>query len=385
MSIPAIVSTQRPTVRSNLSELYSAISELNTLLFNNTCSSNYDISDQIPLWVVYEKESRESDGISGVSVFDFIQKYYDWLYCDSDSGSQYELSQRLLDAVDIEKTRSVFLQRLALIYANGFNNNSLVENGGLITEDNLRKFLNGIRRAFYHRKTTEDGIRYFFEKLFGVDQEDIQIQVPKQYILRLNGGKFYDENYKFFQGATTYESANMLSSYLNGSRLQDSNWIQDWSYLLKTGVPAYFYNKIYLDIAHPAGLKVVFERTLADYQGSQFDDTVPTVCDTAFLRNYAAYGISFDYSGFTSGVTYAYPLYWGSIPDFTIIGLPRNTGCCGASFAGFTGQTNVFPNWAEQRTTTNFKDINISTMFDLCFDQLAVAGSPNSGFGTACS
>jgi hypothetical protein len=380
------LNSQDTTVESSLAGLYSVISELNSLLFGNTCPTNYDITSQIPLWVVYEKQQRINDGLSGLSIYDFIQKYYDWLYCDGDTGAQYELGKRLLDNVDIEKTRSVFLQRLASIYANGFDNSALAVNGGLIQEENLRKFLTGIKRAFYHKKTTEDGIKYFFETLFGVNQEDIQIQIPKQYILRLNGGKFFDDNYKFVNmGATSYDAGNFLASYLNGSRLQDGNWIQDWSYLLKVGVPAYYYKDVYLNIAHPAGIKVVFEKTLADYQGPTFDDTIPTVCDSAFLRNYAAYGISFDYAGYTSGLEYAYSSYWDNVEGLTFIGLPRNTGCCGASFAGFTGTTNLFPNWTEQRTTTNFKDIYINTMFDLCFSQLEVAGSPNSGYSTSCS
>lgn len=378
-------STQTTTVDNSLAGLYSSISELNTLLFGNNCPTKYDITNQIPLWVIYEKEDRISDGVGAITLFDFVQKYYDWLYCDDASGAQYELGERLLDIVDVEKTRSTFLQRLANIYANGFETNDLKVNGGLIEDANLRTFIKGIRRAFYHKKTTEDGIKYFFETLFGVDEEDIQIQVPKRFIMRLNGGRFYDDKIEFIgQGATAYESANFLTSYLNGSRLQDGNWIQDWSYLLKVGVPAYYYKNSYLNMAHPAGLKIVFEKTLADYQGPTFDDTVPLVCDSAYLRNYAAYGISFNYAGYTSGITYSSPSYWGHILGLTLIGLPRNTGCCGISFAGFTGQTNLFPNWSEEYSTTNFKDIHISTMFQLCYPHLDVAGSPNSGFSTTC-
>ena len=37
---------------------------------------------------------------NAISVFDFIQKYYDWLYCDSQDGAQYMLSENLLNLID---------------------------------------------------------------------------------------------------------------------------------------------------------------------------------------------------------------------------------------------------------------------------------------------
>jgi hypothetical protein len=373
------------SVQNTLARLSDSIKELDLLFYNKSCPTNYDISNQIPLWVIYEKQERESAGNSGISLFDFVQKYYDWLYCDESSGAQYELSKRLLDIVDVDKTRTKFLERLSGIYANGFDTAALESNGGLVTEDSLRRFIKGIKRAFYHKKTTEDGIKYFFHTLFGVDEEDITIQAPKKYILRLNGGKFANDNFSFMgQSAGDYDVTNALSgSYLNGSRLQDGNWIQDWSYLLKVGVPATEYKTSYLEMAHPAGLKVVFEKTLADYQGPTYDDTAATVCDSAFLRNYAPYGISFNYSGQTA-TSIAYSGFWGAVSGLTLLALNRSTGCCGASFAGFTGITNVFPNWSDETnyTKSNFKEIYISTMFELCYPSEAV-GSPNDGF--ACS
>jgi hypothetical protein len=377
---------QKVTVNSSLSGLYDAISGLNSLLFANSCPTNFDITNQIPLWMVYEKQDRLNSGMDGLSIYDFIQKYYDWLYCDDTSGAQYELSKRLLDVVDVDKTRSKFLERLANIYANGFDASSLVENGGLVSDQNLRNFIKGIRRTFYHKKTTEDGIKYFFHTLYGVDEEDVQITTPKKLILRLNGGRFSNDDFYFAGQTGTYDiTHNLAGSHLNGSRLQDGNWIQDWSYLLKVGVPAYQYKNSYLNMAHPAGMKVVFEKTLADYLGPTYDDTIPTVCDSAYLRNYAAYGISFNYSSSTSGITYSNPTYWNSIKGLQLCGFPRNTGCCGISFSGFTGQTNLFPNWSSESNynITNFRNININTMFELCYSS-DVGGSPNSGFSSTC-
>jgi hypothetical protein len=369
------LNSQTPTIRSKIASLSDVIDELSDTIFNVGCPTNYSINSQIPSWVLFEKQDREADGISSqLTIYDFIQKYYDWLYCDADAGSQYQLSQKFLDLIDIDRTRSSFLQRMAMIYADGFDPNSLEENGGLVTEENLRLFLKNIRTAVYHKKTTEDGIRYFFTRLFGLDEDSINIEIPKKNILRLNGGRFSNTDFSFPGGTGSYEDLGTLSgSYLNGSRLQDSNWIQDWSYLLKVGVISTKYKETYLNILHPAGIKVVFEKTLADYQGPTFDETLPFVCEYPLLKNYAPYGISFDYSGSTAGIYIS-----GSWPaGITFVGLTANTGCCGASFSGFTGPTYVFPSWTNQTDVFNFKDIYISTMLELCYP--ADIGSPNDG------
>lgn len=377
-----IRNTQTETLTYKLgTSYYDLLEELKTLLFDKTkCSTNYDITNQIPLWILFEKEDLQTEGYSGITIFDFIQKYYDWLYCDNPGGANYELSKKFLDIIDIDKTRSTFLERLSQIYASGFRPEVLEKNGGVVKEENLRKFLNGIRRAFYHRKTTEDGIKYFFIKLFGIPEDDISIEVPKKLILRLNGGKFFDENFKFPSGTGSYEDIGTLSgSYLNYSRLQDSNWIQDWSYLLKVGLNPLKYRQTYLDMAHPAGLKVVFEKTLADYQGPTFDETIPFVCELPLLKNYAPYGISYDYSGSTAGL---YINGWTPPPEgITLVGLPQSTGCCGIVYTGgFSASTYLFPSWGEQTDVFNFKDINISTMLELCYP--TDLGSPN--FGNNC-
>ena len=372
--LSTVLNSQQETVRSNLAELAAAIQDLNSLVFDtSTCGTNYDITNQIPLWVVYEKQERIQDGNDGLSIFDFIQKYYDWLYCDE---SGYELNVNFIDLIDIEKTRTAFLERLSQIYVDGFDLKGLQHNGGLITSENLVKFIKAIRRNFYHKKTTEDGIRYFFKTLFGLADEDVKIEVPKKNILRLNGGRFYDESFTFTGRTGSYDLLNSLSgSYLNGSRIQDGNWIQDWSYLLSVGLVASQYKSTYLDVAHPAGLKVVFEKTLADYQGPTYDETIPFVCELGRLSNYAPYGISFNYSGKTAGI-YVNSA-WNSIQGITFVGLTANTGCCGALYSGFTGPTHVFPNWTEQTNIFNFKDLYIGTMLELCYP--TDLGSPNAG------
>jgi hypothetical protein len=370
------ISSPTTTVKSSLATLSSTISSVNSSLFGTPCPVNYDIADQIPSWVLYEKYERETNGESVITVFDFLQKYYDWLYCDESVGAQYQLSKNLLDLIDIDRTRKEFLYRLASIYANGFDSSFMQENGGVILEENLRKFLKGIRKNFYLKKTTEDGIRYFFLTLFGIDQGDISIQVPKKNILRLNGGKFFSSDFVFSGGTGSYdERSDLAGSYLNGSRIQDSNWFQDWSYLLKVGIDSNEYKQIYKSIVHPAGLKVIYEKELADYQGPLDNEDITDVCDFPILANYAGYGITFNYSGFSAGLYIANG--WTSVDGFTPIGISYNTYCGNNGHTGFCGPTHLFPNWTSQPNVTIFGDININTMLQLCYP--SDLGSPNAG------
>ena len=124
------LNSQSNTIDSELAESYfTLLSELGSLFFNKeTCPSNYDITKQIPLWVLFEKEEYQSNGYEAITVFDFIQKYYDWLYCDNADGANYELSKRFLDIIDVDKTRTKFLERLAGVYAVGFSTKALESN-----------------------------------------------------------------------------------------------------------------------------------------------------------------------------------------------------------------------------------------------------------------
>jgi len=365
--IPFYPPQDENTVESRLTSLFDAESLIE--LFTDTCDTKKDITDQIPLWVVFEKDGLEDEGKSPITIFDLIQKYYDWLYCDTKDGSQYELGLKLLDLIDIDKTREIYVGRLAGIYANGLSQSDLVGYGGKIPVDNARNFIHGVRKNFHQKKTTIDGIRYFFKTLFNISEDDVKVQFPKKYLLRLNGGRFFNENFSFPGGTGSYDVLNTLSgSCLNFSRMQDGNFYQDYSYLLKVGMKSSYYKDAYKTLSHPAGLKVIYEKTLEDYTGPQTDYDVSEVCERTFLRNYAPYGISHEYTDILD-------TYQGN----TYYGLNYCIGCCGTSFGIFTAPTFAFPNWTKTNITGfNFKEIPLSYFFDLCYDDTEIS-SPNAG------
>ena len=361
-------STDTNSVTSKLSSLFDAESLIG--LFTDTCDTKKDITNQIPLWVVFEKEELEDAGKTPISIFDLIQKYYDWLYCDAEGGSEYQLGLKLLDLIDIDKTREAYVGRLAGIYADGLSSSSLVPYGGKIEVDNARNFIHSVRKNFHQKKTTIDGIRYFFKTLFAIPQEDVKVELPKKYLLRLNGGRFYNEIFSFPGGTGSYDVLQTLSgSCLNFSRMQDGNFYQDYSYLLKVGIKSSYYKDTYKTLAHPAGLKVIYEKTLEDYSGSQTDYDLSEVCERTFIRNYAPYGFSYDYTNDQIDFTQGKAIY----------GLKPCTGCDGASYGTLASPTFAFPNWANSNITGyNFKDIPLSYFFDLCYDNTEIT-SPNTG------
>jgi hypothetical protein len=366
--IPAIsgqytVEQQTTKVGYKLSTLFNTLQSLDDVFFGS-CQTQKDITNQIPLWVVFEKEKLQSQGLQSTTIFDFLQKYYDWLYCDTTDGAGYQLGNKLLDLIDIDKTKNEFARRLSEIYATGLIENS----NNQIELDNIKNFVKNIRKNFYQKKSTVDGIRYFFRTLYDVPEENIAIEYPKKFLLRLNGGKFYDENFVFSGATGNYDEINTLSgSYLNYSRIQDGNFYQDYSYLLKVGMLSEKYRDAYKVMAHPAGLKVIYEKTLEDYIGPSEDYSSEDTCQNTFLKNYAPYQFIYDYTNSVLGVS----------GDVSYYGLHRCTGCSG--FGAYNAPTYVFPNWnTNEPIGNNFKDVIINHMFRLCYDPINIV-NPNAG------
>jgi hypothetical protein len=326
-----------------------------------TCGTLFDITKFIPLWVIKEKTEREGNGETVLTIYDFLQKYYDWLYCDNSTGGQYGLSNNILDLIDIRKTKENLIQNLYAVYAESFT--GIFDSSSLtVGRSELEKFFIGIRKNFYHRKGTEDGIRKLLTTLFVIDEADIEIEIPKQFILRLNGGKFADSNFTFRTGTgdtgSYLEKGDLSGSYLNFSKFHDTTWFHDYSYLVFVGSN---YNdnddleQVYRASNHPAGTHLIFGKQLSDFQPAEPDDEVGTICEYPMLSNYAPYRLNVTYGSL------------GTINGYTFYGITSCVGCCGASYSGFTGPTHRFPNWNQLITEDTFGNINIQDFIILCY------------------
>lgn len=360
--------TSAKAAEDALVTFFTALASTELTSLNGTCceSGVLNIEKYIPYWIIKEKETK---GGNALTIFDFIQKYYDWLYCSSDDcgGSGYILENKLLDIIDIDKTKELYYKKIFFSYFGDFDENEKIKdkNGLVIDNQTVASFVKNIKTKFNTRKGSEESLKLFFNKLFSVDLSDIEISYPKEQILRLNSGAFSSQ-YSGFTGGGE-------SGTLNRYRFQDGNIFQDYSYMLHTGIDlaASGYQSLYLRSLHPAGLKSGIELRIEDYDVFGGDDE-QWVTQTPLLKEYSSYII-----GQTYGNDATYEIIIG---DQTYYGLTYTTGCTSTIFGG-PASLRVFPSWSIGMTNYDkFLDIPISEMFTLEYNINTV--NPNTA--TSC-
>ena len=317
-----------------------------------TCceSGILNIDRFLPNWVIQEKAER---GGNALTIFDFIQKYYDWLYCDNDcSGSGLVLENKILDIIDVEKTKEKYYTGVYFSYLGEYDP---TESPTVLESDTI-KFIKNIKTKFNLKKGSIDSLKVFFSGLFSIEKGTIEIYYPKTEILRLNSGRFFDEKFGFLNSNNVGPSGLrvLTNSTMNYSRVPDGDWIQEHSYILKVGLSAENYNQFYAKTIHPLGVKMILEQTFNDY----VPDTVPDpeyeeTFEVGYLNNYSSYVINVDYG---DNSTYA--------QGITHYGITYTVGC---SLAGDFGDepTYLFPSWTGNIDYTKFIDIPIYKMFNL--------------------
>jgi len=363
---------------------------------NEAVEKPVDVIDLFPLWITDRSESNNPSN----HMVKFIQSYYDWLY----DKSGYELSTTtfsdvgLRRLIDIDETPVEFLKLFVKNYASGFPEwfvGATANIDGSSTGLYIRKFIKNIRRGLYQRKSTEEAYQYFFESLF--DKPDVELSYPKTNILRLNGGRF---------GDMPTNNHEMSGSYLNGPyKIQDSNWYQDFSYVLKagvsvvdpkTGLPIYY--DALQGTLHPAGLKGFFEKSSQDYVPPDDYEGGIDIAETSTLKNYFPYRMKsnssielcFGCSG--GGYTYAGPTamalglsgsnldsFAGGTFGWTYGDMWSGVGA-GSIEVEYGEPTHAHPSWSENIDSVNFENIYISDMIYLS----PASDSPNLGI-TGCT
>jgi hypothetical protein len=367
--------------------------------------------------------------------------------------------------IDLDETPVEFLKHFTYMYASGFPEwyvGVTAGPGGTDTGPQIRTFIKNIRQGLYQRKSTEEAYRYFFETLF--EAPDIELAYPKKNILRLNGGRFaeldwginvipgsptdpgwgggtgsYDsgesgipcgsdeveqcpEGYECVDGiclpnGLQYMTQSLGGSYLNGPyKIQDSEWYQDFSYLLKTGVEVVdsetglpiYYDALH-NMLHPAGIKAFYEKTETDYIPPDDYEGGYEECQSPLLGNYFPYrmasGEGFEQCiGCSGGATFAgyqgptamvLGFEGGSVGTEGTVGWtygdawatvgPGSIPLPGPQGAGFEMPTHVYPHWADgicgdSAHSVPFREIYIGDFVYLC----PLDRSPNLGI-TGCT
>jgi len=256
---------------------------------SNICPRVYDISYQLPKWMKFRKEESPEDFL----LLDFLQSYYDWLYC-KEEGSHYPLTYNEIQKIFGGESSSFNeIKHFASSYFSAFPKSKLNETS--IDLDNFIDFLNGIRIKFYQYKGNEQSYVHFLSTLYGITGEDIKVETPKTKVMRLNGGRF--SGWGAGLGSTgSYEEVTSLGgAYLNYSVFRDSYFYQDYSYAVKTGRDEREYSLALKEVLHPAGLQPFFETSIADYvpTGGPFGDSDEgsLVCESPIIAHYASYSL----------------------------------------------------------------------------------------------
>ncbi len=364
-----LVSVFEAIQKSIVAAATTAASTTASSVNNYSCCGTYlDITTQIPYWVVIEKEDK---GGEALTVFDFIQKYYDWLYCEEVcGGSDYLLENKLLDIIDIEKTKQSYRKRLYYTYFPEYRDGEQLSIGdAIVTDDTIAKFVKGIKLKFYVKKGSLESLKYFFKSLFSL--ENVLVRYPKKLILRLNAGAFFNSNFNF--RGSTYEQTlqlenrenEIVGSYLNHNIIQDGSLYTDYSYIVNAGDTGdngvtIRYQDLFKRIIHPAGLNAFLELDIDNYEppGSTYVDE-GTFCENSpLLINYYPYQLNTEYVDedfflrISGGVSY--------------YGLTYTRGCT-LTGPDLTKPCHFFPTWANGLTSyTKFFDIPIRGMFNLC-------------------
>ena len=413
-----------------------------------------DIRHLFPRYILKRSESSSPTNY----LVKFTQAYYDWLY----NFGGYRLfslplhSIAISELLDIDHTPDDFLKHFIYTYASGFPAWYMDEGTtagappplppditqyppeesrvpGVDTAGGIRTFIKNIRQAFYQRKSTEDAYRYFFQSLYGAEQ-DTDFYYPKTDIFRLNGGRFEGKHvYGYitgFPGTEDEDTGALPSSTLNGRwKFQDSDWFQEYSYVIKghiphidpeTGLPIYF-DALY-EMLHPAGMKGFWEKTEEDYVPPDDFDGGFNFCESPKLENYFSYrmddtaspgkcmgcsGSGFTYDGPTAmfkgweGASLEGLTGWTSGSAWNTIGAG---GICiegtkGSTFDAWGGitlsaegkgntygaPTHYYPDWAlgisgDENNRSPFKKIYIGEFIELC----PLEYSPNLGL-TGCT
>ena len=153
----------------------------------------------------------------------FVQSYFEFL--EREFG-EYDAIVNLLNYRDIDETVDQFLDEFLKTYADPISENAA---------GNLKQIIKQIRN-FYQAKGTEQSFTYLFKAVY---DSALEFYFPKD------------------DTAKTSTFQHKLSE--NNCHLTDSNYWQDFSYVLRTGVDGATYENLLYALGHPAGLKLFGE------------------------------------------------------------------------------------------------------------------------------
>jgi len=251
------------------------------------CNYPININDLFPYWL--QKESK----LTPANIIELTKQYYDWLNCGSSdiNASGFFSNQRIND---VETTQDEFVKYLASTYIPSIPSDSINYPGysdGSVDQEKIRSLIDNVKVNLYTIKGSDSSYKSTIHELYDIDPDAVSVSYPKNFVLRLNGGRFdwmRDDTVNPSESQSTFE-ANLTSSYLNISVLPDTNFWQDYSYVVNvSGLSLAAYDGVIRPLLHPAG-------TLDFFQIRQdiFNNTAEVITTTTdeipVITNYVGY------------------------------------------------------------------------------------------------
>lgn len=370
------------------------------------CETPVFVENQIPFWMKqnYGEENNDNYFIS------FLTEYYKWIKCGFKDTNLQLTPSDIEILFDIDQVPDEFITYYMKSYAPFLVSVELDD----INKQNIRSFIKSIKSDFLITKGTESAYRYILKTIFNIS--NVNIDYPKKYLTRLNGGKFIDftwdasqtiidlpENFNpqnpiendILSGNVGYSPnrPNLYGSALNESILPDNSFWQDYSYILTSNAEpdeVFKYETTILNATHPAGIKPFFEQYISIGETELIPDQgigggiFSSLAEYPSISKYLLYYPNIPTDPSNNYTEVFYNLYSGLSGYICYC----CDGSCDPSGSSSVGPQHLFPSWDPEIkqdieiTNGTLGHMKIGNFLELSFGAFSEQYSPNENLTT---
>lgn len=183
----------------------------------------------------------------------FLKVYYEFL--DAEEGLD-SIIERLVDIRNPDIAKDQYSDRLRREYGPG------IPEFGTLNDATAMK----IFEKWYESKGNKDAMEAYFRIFLNTEAE---IVYPKDNILRMSDGNWNEERGEYEDSQGLISESTMV--------IQDSNYYQIFSYMIRSGVSIADWGPTFRQIAHPAGWALFGEVRLEELAKFEYNSSSPTI------------------------------------------------------------------------------------------------------------
>lgn len=183
----------------------------------------------------------------------FLKTYAEFVAADDGFKN---LVNKLIDARNVEVTDPELRAALKKEYGSDFPNFNGIEEGLLIR----------IFEFWYRSKGTKEAVEQYFRLFLGTEAE---VVLPGDQMLRVSDGEWNDDTEAWVGNRGKLSESTMV--------IQDSEYYQIYSYLVRSGISILDWGPAFKQLAHPAGWIYFGEVRIEGLARFEFQTFSPTV------------------------------------------------------------------------------------------------------------